>query len=90
MDTLKKITIGENSVTLHNKTIPTIDPHSSDLLLTGIIEIDKNTGKEKEKYNEFFKRRSESAKRTNFVPAIGSFGSANPEQKAQLEKLVLK
>jgi hypothetical protein len=51
MDTLKKITIGESSVTLQDKVIPTIDPHSSDLLLTGIIEIDKNSGKEKEKYD---------------------------------------
>jgi hypothetical protein len=69
---------------------PTIDPHSSDLLLTGIIEIDKNSGKEKEKYDEFIKQRTEIAQKTNFVPEICSFGSANPEQKAQLEELVKK
>jgi hypothetical protein len=90
MDTLKKITIGESSVTLQDKVIPTIDPHSSDLLLTGIIEIDKNSGKEKEKYDEFIKGRTQIAQKTNFVPEIGSFGSANPEQKAQLEELVMK
>ncbi|CBY13345.1 unnamed protein product [Oikopleura dioica] len=83
MDTLKKITIGERSVILHNKMIPTIDPSSSDLLLTGIIEIDKNSGKEKEKYNEFIKRRTKNAQKTNFVPTIGSFGAANSDQKAQ-------
>jgi len=87
---LKEITIGESSVTLQNKMIPTIDPHSSDLLLTGIIEIDRKSGLEKEKYDQFIKRRTEHAQKTNFVPAIGSFGSSNPEQKAQLENLVLK
>ena len=90
MDKLKEITIGESSITLKNKVIPTIDPHSSDLLLTGIIEIDKNSGIEKEKYDQFIKRRTEYAQKTNFVPTIGSFGSANPEQKAQLEELVKK
>ncbi|CBY07349.1 unnamed protein product [Oikopleura dioica] len=45
---------------------------------------------EKEKYDEFVRRRTENAQKTNFIPAIGSFGAANPEQKAQLEKLVMK
>ena len=90
MDVLQKISIGESSVTLQNKIIATINPHSSDLLLTGIIEIDKDSGEEKEKYDQFIKRRSKIAHKTNFVPAIGSFGSANSDQKAQLKELVIK
>jgi hypothetical protein len=90
MDVLQKISIGESSVTLQNKIIATINPHSSDLLLTGIIEIDKDSGEEKEKYDQFIKRRSKIAHKTNFVPAIGSFGSANSDQKAQLKELVMK
>jgi hypothetical protein len=90
MDMLKEITIGESSVTFHNKIIPIIKPHSSDLLLTGIIEIDRNSGLEKDKYDQFIIRRTEHARKTNFFQEIGSFGSANSEQKTQLKKLVMK
>jgi hypothetical protein len=60
------------------------------MLLTGIIEIDKDSGEEKEKYDLFIKRRSKIAHKTNFVRAIGSLGSTTSDQKKQLKELVMK
>ena len=64
---------------------PTIDPHSSDVILTGIIEIDKNSGPEKEKYDEFIWRRTENAQKNNFIPAIGSFEDVPQTKKTGLK-----
>ena len=75
MDTLQHVTIGESSITLQGKSIPTINPDSSDLLLTGILEVDRNSGAEKEEYDHMAQQTV--FKRLNWMNLFTNIGLAS-------------